>query len=216
MRGTPASVVFLADGRHAQVIGLSEQLVDQGRFGAPGFRYCGSMYPLGSAQARRRASALVEAVTAALRLRGVNGIDFVLDEEGGIVVLELNPRYPASVELVERSTGLSVFAAHVAACEGELPAAPPAPEGTWGKAIVYARADVVAADTRPWLDRADIRDVPFPGEHIRAGAPVCSVFTRGVDGVDCEARLERLAREVEGTLAPAGAGVEAVAMEPLP
>ena len=213
VRGTPASVVFLADGRHAQVIGMSEQLADQGRFGAPGFRYCGSMYPLES-PARRSAAALAEALTAALRLKGVNGIDFVLDDEGGIVVLELNPRYPASVELVERATGLSVFAAHLAACEGELVPAPAPPAGTWGKAIVYARRDVVLGNTRAWLDRSDIRDVPFPGERIRAGAPVCSIFARGADAADCGARLESLAREVESVLEPV-ARAALPALEPL-
>ncbi len=206
IRGTPASVVFLADGRHAQVLGMSRQLAGEPRFGARGFRYCGSIYPLaGPAAACRRVAALAEALTALLGLRGVNGIDFVLDQEEEPVVLELNPRFPASAELVERATDMSIFAAHLAACEGELATVPARRPGTWGKAIVYARRDMVVGSTREWLDRPDIRDVPFPGERIPAGAPVCSIFACDTDEAVCGARLEALAREIEGALRPADA-----------
>ena len=66
-------------------------------------------------------SAIAGAVTEAFGLVGLNGIDFVL-REGEPYVLEINPRYSASMELIERGGRLSVFEAHVAACGGDLPA----------------------------------------------------------------------------------------------
>lgn len=202
IEGVPASVVFVADGRRAAVLGMSHQLSGDAAFGAPGFRYAGSIYPLRLADALRgRLAALADAAAAAFGLRGVNGIDIVL-RDGDVYVLELNPRYPASAELVERATGTSVFEAHAAACDGELPAAAPAAPaaGCWGKAIVYARRDVVAGDTRPWLGRDDVRDVPFPGERIARGRPICTVFARGADPADCRARLVAAAAAVEEEL----------------
>ena len=48
----------------------------------------------------------------------------------------------------------------------------------WGKAIVYATRTVAAPDTTAWLARG-VRDVPHPGEVIRAGHPICTVIASG-------------------------------------
>jgi predicted ATP-grasp superfamily ATP-dependent carboligase len=69
-----------------------------------------------------------------------------------------------------------------------------------GKAILYARRDVVVGDSRRWLLRDDVRDVPFPGDRIRRGQPVCTVFARGDDSVTCYARLVAAASALEGEL----------------
>lgn len=205
--GLHASAVFLADGRRARLLGLSRQLAGEASFGAPGFRYCGSIYPLATPAAgalERRAGALADAFAEAFGLVGVNGFDFVVGEgegEGEVWVLELNPRYVASAELIERAQGLSIFSAHAAACGGSLEQAPLAvPDGSWGKAVVYARTGVVAGATREWLERDNVRDVPFPGERLERGAPVCTVFARGTDATECRARLEAAARTIEQEL----------------
>ena len=54
-----------------------------------------------------------------------------------------------------------------------------------GKAVVFARRDVVVGDTHTWLaeEHANIRDIPHPGEAITAGRPVCTVFAAGANGV---------------------------------
>ena len=204
-RGVLGSLVFLADGARARLLGLSHQLAGEAELGGRGFRYCGSIYPLEPPPEHvpwleERARALADAVTAAFGLRGVNGLDFVLHGDE-LLVLELNPRFPASAELMERATGLSIFAAHAAACLGELPGRIPAPgRGSWGKAILYARAEHVMGDTRAWLDRPDVRDVPFPGERIPAGSPICTLFARGASTAECRARLLAAARDIEQEL----------------
>lgn len=204
LEGTPGSIAFAADGRRAVVLGVSRQLIGDAAFGATGYRYAGSIFPFvcddaDPASVAEQAAAIAETVTAAFGLRGVNGVDFVA-RDGELYVLEVNPRYTASMELIERATGLSIFEAHVAALDGALPAPPAPPSGAYGKAIVYARRDVVMADTRPWLGRDDVRDLPFPGERIRRGRPVCTVFARAPDARGCYAGLVVAARAVEETL----------------
>lgn len=208
--GVPASMVFLADGRRAALLGLSRQLAGNRAaavFGAIGFRYAGSLYPLRSSgieppldpsaqmSLEDRAAAVANAVTAAFGLRGVNGLDFML-RDGELFVLELNPRYPASAELIERATGVSIFEAHVLACLGHIPitgcpqrpADAAQPNAVWGKAVLYAREDVVA-DIAHRVDDDGVRDIPFPGERIPRGHPLCSVFAHGADHAECYARL---------------------------
>jgi predicted ATP-grasp superfamily ATP-dependent carboligase len=109
------------------------------------------------------------------------------------------------MELVERTYGVSVFGAHADACsKGVLPtfglAHASARHRATAKAIVFARHDVVCGDTQAWLDDATVRDVPHPGEHIRAGHPVCTVFADGADSASCYASCVRRAERVHELL----------------
>jgi predicted ATP-grasp superfamily ATP-dependent carboligase len=199
--GTSGSIVFAADGRRAVTLGLTRQLVGDARLGAHGFRYCGSL--LGSPGGLfRRADALLEtaralatALTAEFGLVGLNGIDFVM-RDGVAYPIEVNPRYSASMELIERAHGLSMFEAHVQACSETLPPEPPLNAEVDGKAIVFARRDVTLGDTRGWIDHGSFADVPHPGERIRRGHPICTVFAKASDAETCHRLLLRRAAAV--------------------
>jgi predicted ATP-grasp superfamily ATP-dependent carboligase len=100
------------------------------------------------------------------------------------------------MELLEQASAASVFGLHVAACRGELPARVEAPPDVWGKLIVYASRSVVTPDTTTWLDQG-IRDVPHPGEVIRAGHPICTVLASGSTRSACEDALRSAAARIE-------------------
>jgi len=201
--GVPGSIVFAADGQTAVPLGVSRALAGDARFGdvAGGFRYCGSMLVAPEEPLFGRACRLAATVTAAFGLVGVNGIDFVA--RGAVpYAVEVNPRYCASMELVERARGISIFAVHARACAGELPAlvhTRPAAD-VIGKAIVYAREDVMPEGTARWLEDDDVRDVPAPGEGIARGHPICTVFARGRSVTACGAALAARARTVYRSL----------------
>ncbi len=202
--GIPGSIVFVAAGGDAVPLGVSRQLVGDPLFGAGGFRYCGSIVSNAGdlfgqdATVIATASALARVAARAHGLVGVNGIDFMA-RDGVPYPIEINPRWSASMELVERACGTSVFAAHAAACaDGALPApascVPARP--AIGKAIVFARRAAVASGTRAWLEREDVSDVPAPGTAIPSGAPVCTIFAEGDSVADCYAALARRAQDV--------------------
>lgn len=181
--GVSASAIFVADGRGSRLLACTEQL-----HRPRGFAYGGNILPLAAAAAiLENVRAIAEALTGEFALRGVNGLDFVLDD-GGPVALEVNPRYSASMELFERATGVSVFELHLRACEGALPAATASPGGFWGKAIVYASTTVSVGDTVDWI-AGGVRDVPHPGEIIAKGHPICTVFASAPSRPECWRRL---------------------------
>jgi predicted ATP-grasp superfamily ATP-dependent carboligase len=212
VEGVAGSIVFAADGRRAVPLGLSRILAGRRAFGSRGFRYSGNVLsssgdPRFSEDARllETATTLAAALTEEFGLVGLNGIDFVV-RRGVPYPIEVNPRYTASMELVERAYGLSMFEIHVRACRGalphfDLPAARAAATGAIGKAIVYARRDTKIPDSRRWLADSDVRDVPHPGERIARGRPVCTVFARARDGATSldalEARAAALYRSLE-------------------
>jgi predicted ATP-grasp superfamily ATP-dependent carboligase len=70
-------------------------------------------------------------------------------------VIEVNPRWTAAVELVERSLGTSLFSAHVAASEGaSLQVPQPHARGVVGKAVVFAPGDcTMPIPIRGWQTR---------------------------------------------------------------
>ena len=197
--GTPGSIVFVAAGGRAVPLGISRQLVGDEAFGASGFQYCGTI--LGDTPFEEAlmtdAVALASAVAEEFGLVGMNGIDFIA-RDGVPYVVEVNPRWCASMELVERVCGVSVFGAHAAACaDGRLPD-PVARRGpaVVGKAIVFARGDACVGDPRSWLADRVVRDVPHPGQRIPQGSPVCTVFAWGADAAACHAALAARAQRI--------------------
>ncbi|MBI3781581.1 MAG: ATP-grasp domain-containing protein [candidate division NC10 bacterium] len=203
--GLPCAAVFAANGLDACLLGISEQLVGEKEFGAGGFRYCGSILgPVVPGKAGWRALIesvhhIVRAITREFHLVGVNGMDFIL-KGGAALPLEVNPRYTASMELTERAYGINIFDAHVAACQGRLPAfdlgAQSAPDFL-GKAILFATEDLVFHNPRWWYERG-ARDLPFEGEPIARGKPICTVFSRGRSRPECYDELTKAAAEVVG------------------
>ena len=212
IEGIPGSVVFAADGRRAVALGFSRLLVGERAFGAGGFRYCGNILtgahdPQFSCEASllARGVDLAAAVTEIFGLVGVNGIDFIA-RSGHPYPVEVNPRYTASMELVERSYGVSIFDIHARACTGELTgfdlfSARAADRGAVGKAVVYARRDTTVGDARRWLEDDTVRDIPAPGERILRGRPICTVFARARDATACQRALAARAAAVYGTIA---------------
>jgi predicted ATP-grasp superfamily ATP-dependent carboligase len=209
--GPSGSVVFVAAGGRAVPLAVSRQLVGEQAFGANGFEYCGNiLMPAREADTPKlrflaAAGALAQAVVDEFGLVGVNGIDFIA-RDGGPCPIEVNPRWCASMELVERAYGLPVFEAHASACtSGRLPEfdllRPRPDRGAVGKAVVYARRDVAVGDTQTWrANDDDVRDIPRPGEHISAGQPVCTVFATGLDAASCHDALVRRAARVYASL----------------
>ena len=134
-------------------LGISRQLVGDHAFGATGYQYCGSIL-MPQDDTDGDAVALSVAVAGEFGLAGVNGIDFI-SRGGRAYAVEVNPRWSASMELVELAYGVSVFGAHAAACaRGQLPdfdlCAAQRGARVLGKAVVFARQDVVIGDTSAW------------------------------------------------------------------
>jgi predicted ATP-grasp superfamily ATP-dependent carboligase len=215
IEGTHASAAFVADGQNCVLLGITEQLIGCDKLGARGFAWCGNILPL--ALPPRGLDALLDAVedmaaklTRRFGLRGVNGFDFVLAMRGGDLapyLVEVNPRYTASMELMEWTYGLNVFDLHVRSCKGELPAFSLRENvhrpGFYGKAIIYAREDVVMPETAGWRAQGR-RDIPFPGEKIEAHHPICTVLAQGESRDECWNRLLMAADAVRRELSDSG------------
>jgi len=124
----------------------------------------------------------------------------------------VNPRYTASVEVLEYATGLPALALHRRVFDPAAPAPAPAAtaSGVVGKAVLFARAPVVFPEDGPWLatlhsplpveEMPDFADIPPAGQRIEAGRPVLTFFARAADVTACLEALRRGAADLDAQL----------------
>jgi predicted ATP-grasp superfamily ATP-dependent carboligase len=170
VQGTPMSAVVLSDGREARVIGYNELWLNP---------TAGQPFRWGGAVAVRPDPAVQSAVASAAQdllqlfdLIGLFGIDWVLDSQGEIAILEVNPRPPATFPLHEGKS--SLLAAHLAACAGEMPDWQADTTSHRALTIVYTEAGFNIPSDWQWPDWT--ADRPTLGMEIRSGEPVCTVL----------------------------------------
>lgn len=186
--GRVLSAVFLGDGREARIVGYSEQA--QVRIGACPWVYAGAVsLPSVTRDWAGTIADWAGRLTAATGLRGLCGLDFILDPQGWPWLLEVNPRPPASFELHDTSETI-LFAAHIRACEGQLPRLRPRTGPCLAQAVLYATQAVTIPADFHWPEWAS--DLPAGGTTIRQGQPICSVRAQGDEpGQAMAAALQR-------------------------
>lgn len=231
--GTAWSASYAVSAAGCRLLGTSRQLLGLPWCHARPFAYCGSIdEPLaGVPIAVRRQFTTLGTALAACGLRGVVGVDAVVDAAHVVWVVEVNPRPCASMELIERATGESIAAAHLAACGAGPHPAPAAPAAAplWAKAVLYAPRDV-AIDAN-WLARvADwqtvwstigqpaVADIPPAGRTIPAGAPVCTVFAAAPTAAAAVDQLRERAAALSASISRPGgaAGLPAATRSSIP
>ncbi len=196
IKGVPASASFIADGLNSVVIGLSAQLIGLNELGAEGFTWCGNILPIPLSKPAynfllKKIEKYISLLSAHFKLKGACGIDFIIGgewpERPEPYIVEVNPRYTASMELVEEAYGLNVYSLHVMGDEGKLPAFSIAEQNDksfYGKGIVFARSDIEIKNTDGWSQRG-IRDIPFKGDNIIEGHPVCTIMVKSKTYKEC-------------------------------
>ena len=221
--GRSISALFIASSSGVRNVGVCEQLIGQS-VGAPmEFGYAGSIGPIDVSSVTLEQIQRIGTVLAnEAGLRGLFGCDFILADDVPWLT-EVNPRYTASVEVLECATNWPLLKWHVTACHGEEfdgnplldndepQSITPTTQRTFvGKRIVFATTDAVAPDLENLMaddtDNAVWRtadqepvfaDIPSPNSPLLAGWPICTVFVRAASMTACRGLLELRANAVK-------------------
>lgn len=206
VEGEPVGAVFLFASGQATLLGITRQLLACDVSGPSPFQYAGSVGPIAPHPWEQHALARLGSILAQrAALRGLVNLDY-LRQPQTLVPLEINPRYSASVEVLERACDVALLAWHIAACGG--PAAPlrPAtltPRQIAGKAVVYAPGPVGAEDLEQASQRAQLAsdgiamaDLPAQDVRAAAGQPLCTLLAEGADEAEVRQRLVQAARRL--------------------
>ena len=182
--GLCAAAVFAVGVGEAQLLGVTEQWVGQPWLYARGFGYCGSIGPLEISRGLQEQMGRMGRALVAMDLRGVVGVDLMLEGDTAWAI-EINPRWPASVEVLERAGGFSAWNWHRWGCgAGRRPEKLLPPARTVAKAIFFAPADLEFPAGWP-VDGEAWADVPAAGEKIPAGSPVLTCLAAAPAGGLC-------------------------------
>jgi predicted ATP-grasp superfamily ATP-dependent carboligase len=203
--GESRSAVFVAAGGNAELVGVTKQLLGRD-FGMPKpFLYVGNVGPIVLDELETsRLQALGKALASRLGLVGLFNVDFVHNDQG-LWPVEVNPRYSASVEVLERALEIQAVKLHIAACQARpVSWLARAGGGCFGKAIVYAPRDgrvspmleTVTSEVNSRAAWPGIADLPSIGDLIRAGQPVMTAFASGESMAAVEERLGNAMRFV--------------------
>jgi predicted ATP-grasp superfamily ATP-dependent carboligase len=207
--GDACAALYIGNGLDSWLLGVTQQLVGEAWLHAASFHYCGSIGPLLLNDSLRQGlERLGRVLTGLLGLRGLFGIDCVL-REGVPYPVEINPRYTASVEVLEYASGARLLELHRWAFEPASPEPPlgPAAGSVVGKAILFARAPLPFPNDGPWMltlrqpgDISDLpafADIPQIGTPIEPGRPILTFFARAESVDACRIELQHIAAELD-------------------
>jgi uncharacterized protein len=185
--------------RDGELLGVTQQLVGEHWLHAPKFGYCGSIGPLAlSDRESAKWQQLGEFLVRWASIRGIFGVDAIV-RDGLPWLIEVNPRYTASVEVIEYASARNALtpipspAKPGEGCKslGRTGAKPGEGMGVravaLAKAIYYAPQAIEFPSAGPWEDSLaapnvnkmpEYADIPGAGTTIRRGRPVLTVFGR--------------------------------------
>lgn len=173
--GVVSSVVFLANGKQTKIVGFNQQLQSKDFIDMP-FLYLGAMSTNDVSDEHTQCiQKIINKITKETNLKGLCGLDYIVNESAEIVVLEVNPRPPATFELHETEQDF-LFDAHLACFNGVLIDY----KNTRGKddklkgcAIFYTNNEIKISDKIGWP--LWVKDRPLSGSVIPVKFPVCTV-----------------------------------------
>ena len=185
--GTQVSVLFLADGHEALILGCSAQWADP--HPAAPFRYGGAVRPAPDSPYHPAIGDAVRRLAVGARLRGLNSADFLVSEDG-FHMIDVNPRPGASLDVF---THAALMRCHVDACRGSLPAEIPRFAGASSARVVYAPAPIRVPPGFAWPSWSADRD---GRTRIPAGEPFCTVRAEAADPATARTLVDDRARDI--------------------
>lgn len=216
--GVPKSAVILSTLKGYQIVGVNRLHVGP-EYGAPlPYLFAGAVSLC--SPATNTLDSMVRAIHEEAGMIGLWGIDFL--QADCPILLEVNPRWTATIALHERMRENPLMPCHVQAClreEVELGAR----FANWssGLRIVYASKrfefserifrrirDAFSLTEESYLANQRIGDIPMPGTTIDVGSPVCTLYVDAKSEDLAEVELRRSQQLLEAIIYDEGLSSE--------
>ncbi len=176
IEGIPASVCCVCNGTHAMALAVNRQILRGGE--EMPFGFAGSVTPFSHPMACRMATC-AEDIVSRSGCKGLIGVDFIVTHDS-FYVIEINPRFQATLDTVEMAMGCNLFSLHCDACAGTIPERKPKPKQVAIRRILFAPRDLqIDADLSCLFP--GVSDIPPPGTLFKAGQAIISVYGWGED-----------------------------------
>ncbi|MHA1264556.1 MAG: ATP-grasp domain-containing protein [Candidatus Helarchaeota archaeon] len=195
INGINISTTMIGNGDEFQVLSINEQLIGIPQCGTKmPFKYCGNIVPF------KCSSDITSVITKAAReiskcfpLKGIFGIDFVL-KEGRPYFMELNPRFPGSLELLPLISQINPMKLHLRVLKGYIPKRMDEMKGIAMKCILFAKEPFI---TVQFKESPYIRDIPYPNIALKPEDPICTLIMKDKSRGPLQKRMNELIHQIE-------------------
>ncbi len=200
IQGIDASCSVLSTGDDARAVSVQGQLIGMPSAGRHNdFVYSGNYIPLEiSGVAKNRMKVASERICESFKLIGSNGVDFVVDNDGSVWLLEVNPRFQGTLEMLEHSGNVLMTELHTSACFGTLPSQLPSYVPAV-RLVVFARRAGLTPDLS---EHPSAVDRTPEGVLVKRGDPVCSLVLKGESLVSCYLEAMSVATSIQNGITP--------------
>lgn len=172
--GVVYSAVFLANGNETKIVGFNRQLQSKDFLNTP-FLYQGAINLKESeVENKQEIEEIVNTITKETNLKGLCGIDYIVDENNEVYVLEINPRPPSTFELHEVKG--SLFDNHLSCFkDNRIEQTQKVTDSSKlrGYVILYAKQDWLIHKGINWPSW--VKDKPKENQKITVSSPVCTI-----------------------------------------
>lgn len=189
IEGDSGSVLFLANGKQAHVLAFNRQQLRQNTSSSFVLKSIQTPYILSKKNTQLLTRA-VNDITKNTGLVGLNSLDFIINNDDMLFVLEVNPRPSASCELIANEQ--PVFKYHSDACHGSLPPEQTTINMTTSYLLhyLYAPQLLIIPENMVWPDHC--HDIPSAGTIVQENHPICTIVVEGDDNIDCHLQSQTI------------------------
>ncbi|MDD3976988.1 MAG: ATP-grasp domain-containing protein [Methanomicrobium sp.] len=191
--GIPCSVSCISNGKRAVAVSFNEQFLRGGNKDKS-YGFSGAITPF-THPMEKEIVKTAEKIVSLSGCIGSVGVDFIAGEDS-FYAIEINPRFQATMDIVEKSYGINLFNAHMSACTGLLPHPDirRAKQYTARK-VLFAPKDIVVKDDLSVFS-PDIADIPLIGTEIEEGCAVVSIYGFGSTRSDALESLDKTIKDI--------------------
>jgi predicted ATP-grasp superfamily ATP-dependent carboligase len=190
--GDSASLLFIANAKKAQPISINQQQI-KNKEPKP-FQLSAIETPFALSEPHRRLLFnAINIITQETGLVGLNSLDFIIDENQQLFILEINPRPSASSELVNHN---KLFHCHLQACQGKYSFEIPIKINNdhCGIYYLYAPQTLIVPRNIKWPIHS--HDLPQPGTIIEANQPICTIVIIDSDIERCRQKQQLISAQI--------------------
>ncbi|MEJ2248972.1 MAG: ATP-grasp domain-containing protein [Candidatus Lokiarchaeota archaeon] len=180
--GLPVSCTIISDGNHTEVISINRQIIGLSFLNPSGeFYYCGNIVPAYLLPKDiRLISEISLSLAEKLKLKGINGFDFVLKNHYPYL-MEINPRIPGSIRASEESYGINLMDLHIKSFQNDWKLVKKTlkkkePQFYCTKLIYFAPIKISKPKIKEINKLNFIHDKSNPRKVIQKGSPVCTIL----------------------------------------
>lgn len=194
IQGLDVSCSVLSSGDRSFALSVQGQLIGIPSAGRNcDFVYCGNFMPVSlDPHVCEKIESVSENLCTSLNLHGSNGIDFIVDKNDKIWMMEINPRIQGTLEMLENASEISITKLHIEASQGIIPEKKPSFKPCV-KLVVFSRWD----GTVPLLSTYNAVDRSPAGVTVQIGDPVCTLFKVGNNVNECYNDTRMIANSIQ-------------------